>query len=127
MADAEAAASAAMHRWAADVTARHETMRATDRAHLDRWIERRADALCGPQPIATTDLFGDAPSVPAWRFAATPFERLAAFAADRTNSAADRRAAEDAAACFERRLREAPALLPPILHRTGLLMLVPAP
>jgi hypothetical protein len=123
--EVEAAASAVMQQWAADFTARHESALTTDRANFSGWIERRADTLCGPRQEAAIDLFVGTAQGPAWRIAPDPFDRLAAFASDRANSAVDRREAEGTVAFVERRSREMPTLLPPVLHRSGLLMLVP--
>ena len=81
--------------------------------------------MCGPGRAAATDLFGAPPEGPIWRYAAHPLDRLAAFAADPGNQPTVRREADNAVAIYQRRLRETPRLLPPALHRTGLLMLVP--
>ncbi len=125
MADAEAAASDAMHAMATVFAARHAAMLDTEQAHFERWLCRRANTLCGARQPAAADLFGNRPTAPIWRLAASPLERLAAFAADPSNAAPDRREAESVLGIDRRRQRERPILSDPVLHRVGLLMLVP--
>ncbi len=126
LAEAEATATGAMHAFAAAFIGQHTVALETDRTNLDRWVARRVDTICGPRQPAAIDLFGTAPKGPVWRFAANPIERLAAFATDPANTPADRREADKVVGHFRRRIREMPTLSPPVLHRTGMLMLVSA-
>jgi hypothetical protein len=127
LAEAEAAVAAAVQELAASFAWRHAASIAHDRANLDRWLARRADAICGPRQPEPADLFGMAPSGPAWRRASDPLERLTSFATDIANPAADRRAADGVVSVHRRRVRNIPTLAPPVLHPIGMLMLVPAP
>ena len=123
--EAGAAAHEASHALAAAFGTQHDTNLQAGRTQLERWLAARAESLCGPGRAAATDLFGAPPEGPIWRYAAHPLDRLAAFAADPGNQPTVRREADNAVAIYQRRLRETPRLLPPALHRTGLLMLVP--
>ena len=123
--EAEAAAGKTVHALAVAFAAQHADAVDLDHANLDRWLARRADAICGPRQPAAADLFGASPSGPAWRFAAGPIDRLSAFATDIANAPADRRGADGIVSLYRRRLRHIPTLSPPLLHRIGLLMLIP--
>ena len=123
--DAEAAAATAMHAMATAFADRHAAMLDTEQGHFERWICRRTNTICGARQPATADLFGVASLGPLWRSAANPLERLAAFAADPANAPTDRREAEAVVAIHQRRQREQPVLSDPMLHRIGMLMLVP--
>ena len=125
--EAEAAAIQTAQAFAAVIAAQHAASVDTDRANLDRWMTRRAEAICGPHRSAVTDLFGTPPKGPSWRYAPDPLDRLTAFATDETNTEADRRGADGVVSLFRRRLRNTPTLSPPMLHRIGLLMLIPPP
>jgi hypothetical protein len=123
--EAEAAAAKTVHALAVAFAAQHAEAVDLDRANLDRWLARRADAICGPRQSATADLFGASRPNPVWRHAADPIDRLSAFATDTANAAADRRGADGIVSIYRRRLRHIPTLSPPMLHRIGLLMLIP--
>ena len=123
--DADTAAAAAMHAMAAAFADRHAAVLDAEQAHFERWICRRANTICGPRQPVTTDLFGRAPQGPIWRSAASPLERLAAFATDPTIAPAERREADGVVAIHQRRGHERPVLSDPVLHRTGMLMLIP--
>ena len=125
--EAEQAATTAMHAMAEAVMARHDAEQSATRTHLSDWIVRRTDSLCGPRQPQAEDLFGTSSQGPTWRHAADPVARLTGFAADPATSAEDRGTAGDILAIHRQRLTEIPVLQPPVLHRIGLLMLVPAP
>ena len=123
--EAEGAAGRTVQAFAAAFAAQHAAAVETDRANLDRWMARRADAICGPRQPVSDDLFGTPPIGPDWRYTADPVQRLTGFATDPANTPADRRGADGVVALVRRRLRNTPTLSPPMLHRIGLLMLIP--
>ena len=123
--EAEAAATETVRAFSAAFAAQHAASVDTDRANLDRWLARRADAICGPRQPAVTDLFGTPPKGSAWRYVADPLDRLTGFATDAAQHEADRRGADGVVSLYRRRLRTTPTLSPPMLHRIGLLMLIP--
>jgi len=116
-----------MREQAAAFIAEHAAAIDRDTAQLERWLARRAHTICGPRQHPAGDLFGAMPSGPAWRFAASPLDRLTAFATDMTNPAAERRAADAAATLYHRRRCNVPRLSDPVLQVVGLLLLIPAP
>ena len=125
---AERVATAAMQRVADDVirTLRHHAER--DSADLVRWLQLRADDICGVFKARTADLFGIVPDGPPWKSLRDPLDRLAAYAADGENPPAKRREANSAVALFRRRGEERAAHLtvsPPRLQPLGMLLLVP--
>ena len=122
---AEAAATDTMHAMAAAFAAQHGKATETGRTNLDHWIARRADGICGPRQPTATDLFGTAPEGPAWRHEVNPLDRLTAFMTDSANTPAERREADSVVTFFRRRVHETPRLSQPMLHRAGMLMLVP--
>jgi superfamily II DNA or RNA helicase len=93
------------------------------RAALDAWLVQRANELCGPPVAQSFDLFDGDAVARDWRFAAPPAERLAAFAADGSVPAAQRR---QAAEILRSTRAEPPPLAKPAVRSLGLLMLVPA-
>jgi len=125
---AEEVATVAMHRVAAEFanTQRHHAERET--ADLQRWLQLRADEICGVNVPGMADLFGFAPSLPGWKSLSVPLVRLAAFAADADNPPAKRREANSAVALFRLRDEEREsrtALSQPRLRPIGMLLLVP--
>jgi hypothetical protein len=125
---ADAVATTAMRRKAADFSATRCAR--VDRAvrDLQHWLHRRADSICGAHAQRMDDLFGADPSEPAWRSLSSPLSRLAAYAADSFNSPTSRREADQTVAQFQRREKELAtlaALSVPQLRPIGMLMLVP--
>jgi hypothetical protein len=125
--EATAVATDFMREQAAAFVEQHAAALDLETAQLERWIARRAHAICGPRQHEAVDLFGTGPIGPIWRTAASPLDRLAAFATDMTNPATDRRAADAAATLYHRRRCNVPRLSDPILHVVGMLLLVPTP
>ncbi len=121
-----AAATDFMREQAAAFIAQHDAALDIETAQLERWIAKRAHAICGPRQQEATDLFGTGPNGPIWRSAASPLDRLTAFATDLMNPATDRRAADAAATLYHRRRCNVPRLSDPILHVVGMLLLVSA-
>ena len=126
LAEAEAALSTAVRALAEACIQRHAQTELTERLQLDRWLERRTTALCGPARIAVPDLFGALPPGLGWAYAAHPAERLSGFATDSEVSADKRREGEALLAIYHRRLRAHSPLSEPTTHPIGMLMLVPA-
>jgi hypothetical protein len=127
-ADAEAVATSAMQRMAAEFAAAHRDASERETAELERWLRLRADDICGAFVPRTADLFGADPTCPDWQLLAEPLDRLAAFSADGGNPPGRRREADSVVALFRRRSKERGergTLSPPTLLPAGMLMLVP--
>lgn len=128
IAEAEAIATAGMHRAAAEFAEQRQARMQHAEAELRHWLDVRAAEICGVFRPPTGDLFGASPTGPPWRWLADPLERLAAFVADASNAPARRREASSVVELFQRRAKEysdGAAQLAPALHRLGMLMLVP--
>ena len=126
--EAEAVADAAMLRKTVQIAADHQQRIQTEASDLQDWLRRRADDICGAFEPQTGDLFGTAAHGPAWKLLPLPLDRLVVFAADDTNTPARRREANSIVEFYQRRITEQAAraaLSPPVLHPTGMLMLVP--
>jgi ERCC4-related helicase len=124
--EADAATLETMDELAATFAAHHTDKHRAERAELDLWLARRADMICGARRTETGDLFGAPPKGPVWRRAPEPLTRLAGFATDPGNAPAERREADSVVSLYLRRDNENASLSEPVLHLTGLLMLVPA-
>ena len=125
---AEELARVEMQREADRLAAQHARIADEEKTELDRWLSIRANDLCGCYLPPTGDLFGPVSSGPIWQSLETPFERLAAFAADAGNTATGRREANGAIELFAKRTRansDRAAMLAPIMRPIGMLMLVP--
>jgi hypothetical protein len=116
----------------AEFIAMHGEAVEADRQDLDKWLQLRAEQLCGAsQTAATGDLFeSELPARPLWQSLATPRERLAAFATDhavdsrrRVEANGTLRLYESRQAELERR-RKLEGLRVDVL---GVLMLIPRP
>ncbi|HET8997368.1 MAG TPA: hypothetical protein VFN42_11945, partial [Acetobacteraceae bacterium] len=108
-------------------THRRRMQAATDA--LQAWLRLRTKEICGAAERCEADLFGAAPSGPAWRTPLPALERLAAFARDAENPPGRRREANSVVALFSAReaeVAEQTALSAPVLRPLGLLMLVAA-
>lgn len=123
--EADTAAATTMNDLAAAFAANHTDKHRTERAELDLWLARRADMICGARQTETSDLFGAPPKGPVWRHAPKPLTRLAGFATDPGNTPAERREADSVVSLYLRRDKEDAHLSEPVLHLSGLLMLVP--
>jgi hypothetical protein len=123
------AAETAMRREADRVTSELGQRAEHEATSLGNWLRQLADNICGVYEPAVGDLFGAAPRGPGWRSASAPLERLAMFAADSDNALERRRQADAVVELFQRRCADLAAytdLSEPLLHPTGMLMLVPA-
>ena len=126
--EAEAVATAAMHRVASRFTAAHQQRGARDHGDLRSWLRTRADGISGAYVPRTGDLFGDTATGRDWQWLADPVDRLTRFAADADNPPARRREANSTVELFLRRDKDAvarTALQPPDLRCIGMLMRVP--
>jgi hypothetical protein len=126
--DADTVAAAAMARVVDRFRLAHDERIAREESDLAAWLRTRANELCGAADPLMADLFGCAPSSPAWRDDLPPLERLAAYAADADVPPARRREANSTVTLSQRRGEERArraALSAPSLHPIGLLMLVP--
>ncbi len=127
-ADAEAVAASAMQRMAVELAATRRGEADREAAKLERWLQLRADDICGAFVQRTADLFGAVPVGPDWQLLNEPLDRLAAFAADAGNPSGRRREAGSVVSLFQRRARQREAraeISPPMLLPAGILMLVP--
>ena len=126
--EAEAVADAAMLRKTVQIAADHQQRIEREASDLQDWLRRRANDICGAFEPQTGDLFGAAAHGPAWQLLPLPLDRLVVFAADDSNTPARRREANSIVELYQRRITEQAAraaLSPPVLHPTGMLMLVP--
>ncbi|PPQ37202.1 helicase-related protein [Rhodopila globiformis] len=123
-AGAQAAAVAA--RIAAAFSATWQERQDRAAATLDAWLTQRTNALCGAPVDPVGDLFDTVPRTDDWRCSRPPGQRLAAFAADISVPALQRREAADILARVTAVTARRAALPKPVVRRLGLLMLVPA-
>ena len=108
--------------------ATHDAMLARETRTLTDWLNRRTTEIAGPWTPPTPDLFGDVPEAPDWKTLPTALDRLAAFTADATAPAEQRRDAAAVLALFRERtealaartIQGVPAITP-----IGMLMLRP--
>lgn len=123
-------AGAAFESMAQAFRLRHQADLASEREALKRWLDSRADELCGAaQEVRQVDLLADEESArPRWKAAGDPSERLEAFAGDGSVPPVRRQEArgvislwEKRAADLDRRSELEVAEPAPL----GLLMLVP--
>lgn len=121
-------ASAEIERKAHRLAAAHKARIERESAELERWLNVRADEICGAFTPPTGDLFGAPSDQRDWQLLPAPLDRLSAFAADAENPAAQRRAADSVVELFQRRSKEhanRAALSGPFVRPLGMLMLVP--
>ncbi|MSP01926.1 MAG: hypothetical protein EXR07_12880 [Acetobacteraceae bacterium] len=104
---------------------RHEALRSEEVTRTRRWLQVKANTLCGAYAAPAGDLFGAPAAGPAWRHQADPRTRLISFATDPETSAVRRREANAALETFQ--LADMGGAMPgPATYRAiGLLMLVP--
>jgi len=125
---AEAVATAVMQRESGRIMTDHQRMMEREDSHLQDWLRRRADDICGACEPQTADLFGLVAHGPPWRLPAAPVDRLAAFVADTSNTPVRRREATGVLELFQSRRMDhvaRTALSPLVLRLAGMLMLVP--
>ncbi len=107
----------------------HAEQIAEEERTLARWIEARAQEICGPIDSKTGDLFtGSVATSPPWQLPGLPIDRLVAFSSDKYVPASARREAETAVELYQSRhdeiqSRKGLTVEPP--RALGLLMLVP--
>ena len=121
-------ADSAMRRELGHLQTTLQQSRGQEASQLQSWLGTRADDICGPFRPRTGDLFGAIARGPDWQFLDAPLDRLAAFAADSSNTVPRRREASNAVALSLQRseaLTACTTLSPPTLLPIGMLMLVP--
>jgi superfamily II DNA or RNA helicase len=112
------------------IAKRRADLEEEERTHK-AWLRQRADEIIGAAPAsAQLALLGDGDATPKqeWRTRTDPVERLASFAADRSNSPSARTETETVLRVYRKRIEDLEARLAlgePEIQPLGLLMLVP--
>jgi ERCC4-related helicase len=106
-------------------TERYEATKREGAARSRRWLNVKANQLCGAVSQPTGDLFGEEEPGPIWRSQKDPMARLISFATDPVTPGPRRREANDVLETF-RAIEAVEAMPDPIVFRPiGMLMLVP--
>jgi hypothetical protein len=123
--EADAIATTAMERVAAELATSNRERCEVEASTLARWLQLRANEICGVSTAGVGDLFDADRTDSTWRSLTMPIDRLAGYAADGSNPTARRREASNVVELYLRRSKDLAETLVPELRPIGILMLVP--